>query len=306
MNELRERIQAELLTHYNNEFYIFVYGCGGVIFRQHFLKLLDSSNGLEIIRTMEEYNLVKQKQIGKNYVLIVRHATLRSFGLQNKSVRLTSARLLHSALFCEVMLHTYGSGECDKMRRLLSLSNFAYFAPRNSVNILGRIFSYLESRNVDGLGVLQGSIAELEKKTRFIESSYQGRSESMGETSSLDDLLTLRNNDVYIKSINAVGDSIVLNVALFATNKRAEKICDAVCKTESTIASTFGNIKLAYRIHVYSLAHKSEATEKRVKNRLLSVQGNATKADFYDSILFFHWYDKKNTLFSGIEIERWL
>ena len=160
--------------------------------------------------------------------------------------------------------------------------------------------------NVDGLGVLQGSIAELEKKTRFIESSYQGRNESLREASSLDDLLTLRNNNVYIKSINAVEDTIVLNIALFAMNKRAEKICDAVCKAESTIASTFGNIKLTYRIHIYSLANKSEATEKRVKNRLLSVQGNATKADFYDSILFFHWYDKKNTLFSGIEIERWL
>ena len=44
MNDIQIKLQNELFNEHNKLFRILVYGCGGVMFRQHFLKLMQGSD----------------------------------------------------------------------------------------------------------------------------------------------------------------------------------------------------------------------------------------------------------------------
>ena len=116
----------------------------------------------------------------------------------------------------------------------------------------------------------------------------------------------LRSLDMYVKSITSDGDSIKLNMALFATNMNAEKIAKAIRKTETALSDMFGDIPIKYRFDIYSLSERIEGIEKRTMKNLLAAKGGELKEDFYSSIITYHWYNRKTALFSGIDIEKWL
>lgn len=309
MNDIQIKLQNELFNEHNKLFRILVYGCGGVMFRQHFLKLMQGSDSKcsEMLKLMEDFKLLKQQRIGKNYIVVAKYAALCKFKLENKSVRLSSARVLHSALLCEMLLHTYNPDEIDKIIRLLTLSNFFYFSPRSSYRILSRIYNYLYERGSADLDSLIWSMRQLDTKTTFIETSYKGRSSSLPEQNiEIVDLLTLRSHDMYVKSISSDGDSISFNMALFATNMNAEKIAQTIRMTETALNDMFGDIHIRYRIDIYSLSERIESIETRAMRNLLAAKGNELKADFYKNIITFHWYNRKNALFSGIDMDKWL
>ena len=309
MNDIQIKLQNELFNEHYKLFRILVYGCGGVMFRQHFIKFMGGSESKcgEIIKLMEDFKLIKQQRVGKNFIVVAKYAMLCKFDLENKSVRLSSGRVFHSALLCEMLLHTYNPEEIDKIERLLSLSNFFYFTPRNSYRILSRIYNYLYERGFTSLDTLEWSMKQLDTKTTFIETSYKGRSESLPEQDiEVIDLLVLRSLDMYVKSITSDGDSIKLNMALFATNMNAEKIAKAIRKTETALSDMFGDIPIKYRFDIYSLSERIEGIEKRTMKNLLAAKGGELKEDFYSSIITYHWYNRKTALFSGIDIDKWL
>lgn len=72
MNDFRSKMQNEILMQFRGVLYTVAFGCGGVIFRQHFIKLLGygESKGSEIIRYMEDFKLIKHRKLGRNYLLI--------------------------------------------------------------------------------------------------------------------------------------------------------------------------------------------------------------------------------------------
>ena len=310
MSEIQSKLQNELFNEHYRLFKILVYGCGGIMFRQHFVKLMNGGSDtkcLDTIKLMEDFKLIKQQRIGKNYVVVAKYATFCKFDLDSKIARQSSARVFHSALLCEMLLHTYEPEEIEKIDRLLSLSNFFYFLPRNSYRILSRIYNYLYERGFTNLDTLEWSMKQLDIKTTFIETSGRGRCETLPEQDiEVIDLLMLRNLDMYVKSVSSDGDSIKLNMALFATNMNADKIARTIRKTETALSDMFGEISIKYRIDIYSLSERIEGVEKRTMKNLLSAKGNELKEDFYSSIITYHWYNRKTALFSGIDIEKWL
>ena len=62
MNDIQIKLQNELFNEHYKLFRILVYGCGGVMFRQHFIKFMGGSESKcnEIIKLMEDFKLVKQ------------------------------------------------------------------------------------------------------------------------------------------------------------------------------------------------------------------------------------------------------
>ena len=310
MSEIQSKLQNELFNEHYRLFKILVYGCGGIMFRQHFVKLMNGGSDtkcLDTIKLMEDFKLIKQQRIGKNYVVVAKYATFCKFDLDSKIARQSSARLFDSALLCEMLLHTYEPEEIEKIDRLLSLSNFFYFLPRNSYRILSRIYNYLYERGFTNLDTLEWSMKQLDINTTFIETIGRGRCETLPEQDfEVIDLLMLRNLDMYVKSVSSDGDSIKLNMALFATNMNADKIARTIRKTETALSDMFGEISIKYRIDIYSLSERIEGVEKRTMKNLLSAKGNELKEDFYSSIITYHWYNRKTALFSGIDIEKWL
>ena len=95
-------------------------------------------------------------------------------------------------------------------------------------------------------------------------------------------------------------------MALFATNMNAEKIAQTIRMTETALNDMFGDIHIRYRIDIYSLSERIESIETRAMRNLLAAKGNELKADFYKNIITFHWYNRKNALFSGIDMDKWL
>ena len=307
MNDIEINLQNEIFNKYYKLFYLITFGCGGVIFRQHFIKFLGKSISScnEIIKKMEEVKLIRHYKLGRNTILIVKYATLCKFDLENKSIKLTSARLLHSALFCEMLLHTYNSEDIDKIDKLLKSSNFSYFIPRNSYRILSRIYSYLTYKGCENLNSLEWAMLQLDKKTTFIETCWKGRCENIQQDIvEIDDLLTLRNNDVYVKSVSSDGNTIKLNMVLFATNKSSDKIARTIRKTEIALNDMFSDINIKYIFDIYSLTEKFENIEKRVLKNLANE--NELKEEYYKEIITYHWYDCKNKLFSAIDLDKWL
>lgn len=309
MNEFRSKMQNEILMQFRGVLYTVAFGCGGVIFRQHFIKLLGygESKGGEIIRYMEDFKLIKHRKLGRNYLLILQHATLSYLGIGNKNVIVSAKRVVHSATLCEMLLHLYNPEDERKIHKLLTMSNFPYFIPRNSYNILYRIYNFLSNKGVSELDTLAWNMQELDKKIKCIEQSKIGEKEQMPEKIvKADDLLILRNNDMFVKSVSYVDDTLIFHMALFANNKDSDKISEIIHRTEVALADMMGGLNIKYVFDIYSLSPKNAAAENKVLRNLLSINGNEQKEEFYKNNITYHWYNRKNTLFSGIDLDKWL
>lgn len=306
MNVIQTRIQSELLRTYHKQLYIALFGCGGVIFRTHFAKLI-GKNASYILNAMIEHKLIKQQKIGRNFVIILRHSVFKQFHLDNKSVRITVKMLLHNALWCEMLLHKYNADEIDKIVTRLNMSNFSYFQPHHSRDILNRTYTFLYHRGESNLSTLQWSIDELDRKIAYIKSSTKGRKEKLNRQGvKSDDLLTLRSNDVYVESASFNDDRICLHFAVFGINKNADKLSEIITKTEKAVEDIFSDINIKNIFDIYSLSDRNEHTEKKLHRNLLAIKGNELKEDYYRENIFFHWYNCKNRLFSGIDIGKWV
>ena len=196
MNEIQEKIQGDLMKRYHRQLYVVLLGGGGVIFRSHFMKLLGDDSEY-VLKMMIDHNIVKQKRVGKNYVIVLKHAVYCRYQYPNKNAKLTSKRLLHSALLFEMLIRTYGADGIIKMEKLLCMSNLPYYTLDNSLNILTRIYSYLTYRGDEDLATLKWSIDRTSKKIEFMKQSTKGRKGTIERIETrFDDLLTLRSKGV--------------------------------------------------------------------------------------------------------------
>ena len=306
MNDINKYVQEELIKRYQSVFYIALFGCGGVIYRKHLLALLGRKNAT-ILKRLEENSLIKQRKIGQSSIIILKHAVFRYFGLEGKAVRLSANKLLHSALFGEMLLETYSAEDIRKMEQMLKRSNFACYTPRNNYYILNRIYSFLEKRSEGDLDALRWAVEQMAKKIRFMEESHIGRREQLPKASvETDDLMTLQQNGIYIRDVDYIDGILHLYMALFITNKTAEQIVSAITRTETAIADIFGDTKLYCHFDMYSLGEKAERKENRVLYTLLHRNGNEWKEAYYTDCLTYHWHNCKKSLLSGIDMYRWL
>lgn len=304
MNEIDRFIQEELLSRNKKIFFIILYGCGGVVFLKHFYEILGHKN-TSLMQKFIDYKLIKLKRVGKNQVVILKHAVYCYFNLENKTIKFTDNRLLHSALLCELILHTYIHCDKNEIEKLLLQSNFCYFAPRNSFNILNRIYTFMSNKNEGDLTVLFWSLKELEEKIQFIKTSSKGRKDKLPKKSyKTDDLLTLKSNDIYIKNLDYKAGAICLYVAIFATEKTADKIVQAILKAETALTDMLAGINIKIFYDIYSLNERSEYLENKVYRNL--IKGDERNNEKYKENVKYHWYNCKNSLFSGIDIKKWL
>lgn len=306
MNEIQEKIQVDLMKCYHRQLYVVLLGGGGVIFRSHFMKLL-GNDAEYVLKMMIQHNIVKQKRVGKNFVIVLKHAVYCRYQFPNKNAKLTSKRLLHSALLFEMLIRTYGADGIIKMEKLLCMSNLPYYHLDNSLNILTRIYSYLTYKGDEDLSTLKWSIDRTSKKIEFVKQSTRGRKGTLERIETrFEDLLTLRSNNVYTLCARNKDDALELNFGIFAINKGADKISEAITKAEKVVDSLFGSISIKCVFNVYSLCERSERTEKKVLSNLMFLKGNELKGDYYKENVRFYWYNCKNKLFSGIDIDKWL
>ena len=306
MNEIQEKIQGDLMKRYHKQLYVVLLGGGGVIFRVHFMKLLGEDADY-VLKMMIEHNIVKQKRIGKNYVVILKHAVYCRYQLSNKNAKLTSKRLLHSALLFEMLIRTYGADQIIKMEKLLCMSNLPYYHLDNSLNILTRIYSYLTYKGDEDLATLKWSIDRTSKKIEFMKQSTKGRKGTLERIEMrFEDLLTLRSKGVYTLYASNKDDALELHFGIFAIGKGADKITEAITKAEKVVDEVFGGISIKCVFNVYSLCERSERTEKKVLSNLMFLKGNELKGDYYKENVHFFWYNCKNRLFSGIDIDKWM
>ncbi len=306
MNELQEKIQGELMKRYQRQLSMVLFGGGGVIFRTHFKALL-GDNAEYALKLMIEHNIVKQKRVGKNYVVILKHAVYCRYQLPDKNAKLTTKRLLHSALVFEMLIRTYGADHILKMEKLLCLSNISYYSLDKSLNILTRLYSFLNYKGEEDLSTLKWSIGRTSKKIELMKQSRKGQKGMLPRIETkFEDLLTLRSNGVYTLYASNKESGLELHFGIFAINKGADQISEAITKAEKIADYLFGGIKIKYVFHIYSLLEKSERTEKKVLNNLLFLKGNELKEDYYRENIRFYWYDCKNKFFSGIDIDKWL
>lgn len=306
MNEIQEKIQGDLMKRYHRQLYVVLLGGGGVIFRSHFMKLL-GEDAEYVLKMMINHNIVKQKRVGRNFVIVLKHAVYCHYQFPNKNAKLTSKRLLHSALLFEMLIRTYEADGIVKMEKLICMSNLPYYHLDNSLNILTRIYSYLTYRGDEDLSTLKWSIDRTSKKIEFMKQSTKGRKGTLERIETrFEDLLTLRSNGVYTMYASNKDDALELHFGIFAINKGADKITEAITKAEKVVHDVFGGISIKCVFNVYSLCEKSERTEKKVLNNLMFLKGNELKEEYYKENIRFYWYDCKNRLFSGIDVEKWL
>ncbi len=306
MNEIQEKIQGDLMKRYHRQLYVVLLGGGGVIFRSHFKKLLGDDADY-VLKMMIDHEIVKQKRIGKNYVVILKHIVYCRYQFHNKNAKLTSKRLLHSALLFEMLIRSYGADGITKMEKLLCMSNLPYYSPHNSLDILTRIYSFLTYKGEEDLSSLKWSIDRTSKKIEFMKQSTKGRKGTLERIETrFEDLLTLRSNNVYTLYASDNGGTLELHFGIFAINKPADKISEAITKAEKAVDELFGGISIKCVFNVYSLCERSARTENKVLNNLMFLKGNELKEDYYKENVRFFWYDCKNALFSGIDIDKWL
>ena len=206
-----------------------------------------------------------------------------------------------------MMLQRYNPDELIKIQSRLTMSNFSYFQPHHSRDILNRIYTFLNQHGESNLSTLQWSIDQLDKRIDFIKSSSKGRKEQLiTHGIKCVDLLTLRCNDVYVDSVNYINGQICLHFAVFGTNKNADKLSEIITKTEKAVEDIFDDINIKNIFDIYSLSERNEHTEKKLHSNLLSTKGNELKEEYYRQNVYFHWYNCKNRLFSGIDIGKWV
>ena len=306
MNEIQEKIQGDLMKRYHRQLYVVLLGGGGVIFRSHFMKLLGDDSEY-VLKMMIDHNIVKQKRVGKNYVIVLKHAVYSRYQCPNKNAKLTSKRLLHSALLFEMLIRTYGADGIIKMEKLLYMSNLPYYSLHNSLDILTRIYSFLTYKGEGDLSSLKWSIDRTSKKIEFLKQSTKGRKGTLERIETrFEDLLTLRSNSVYTLYASNTDNGLELHFGIFAINKTADKISEAITKSERTVSDLFGGIDIKCVFNVYSLCERSARTENKVLNNLMFLKGNELKGDYYKENVRFFWYNCKNRLFSSIDIDKWL
>lgn len=306
MNEIQEKIQGDLMKRYHRQLYVVLLGGGGVIFRSHFKKLLGDDADY-VLKMMIDHEIVKQKRIGKNYVVILKHIVYCHYQFHNKNAKLSSKRLLHSALLFEMLIRTYGADSIIKMEKLLCMSNLPYYSLHHNLDILTRIYSFLTYKGEEDLSSLKWSIDRTSKKIEFMKQSTKGRKGTLERIETrFEDLLTLRSNDIYTLYASNTDNGLELHFGIFAINKNADKISEAITKAEKVVDDLFGGISIKCAFNVYSLCKRSERTEKKVHSNLMFLKGNELKEDYYKENVRFYWYDCKNALFSGIDIDKWL
>ena len=306
MNDIQLKIQGDLMKRYHRQLYVVLLGGGGVIFRSQFIKLLGYDSEY-VLKMMINHNIVKQKRVGKNFVIVLKHAVYCRYQYPNKNSKLTSKCLLHSALLFEMLIRTYEADGIIKMEKLLCMSNLPYYTLDNSLNILTRIYSYLTYRGDEDLATLKWSIDRTSKKIEFMKQSTKGRKGTLERLETrFEDLLTLRSSGVYVLYASNKDDALELHFGIFAINKGADKITEAITKAEKVVDDLFGGINIKCVFNVYSLCERSERTEKKVHSNLMFLKGNGLKGDYYKKNIHFFWYNCKNRLFSGIDIDKWL
>ena len=306
MNEIQEKIQGDLMKRYHRQLYVVLLGGGGVIFRSHFMKLL-GEDAEYVLKMMINHNIVKQKRVGRNFVIVLKHAVYCHYQFPNKNAKLTSKRLLHSALLFEMLIRNYGADGIIKMEKLLCMSNLPYYSLHNSLDILTRIYSFLTYKGEEDLSSLKWSIDRISKKIEFMKQSTKGRKGTLERIETrFEDLLTLRSNSVYTLYASDNGGTLELHFGVFAINKTADKISEAITKAENVVGDLFGGINIKCVFGVYSLCERSARTEQKVFSNLMLLKGNELKGDYYKENVRFYWYNCKNRLFSGIDINKWL
>lgn len=306
-NGTLKRAKLELMKKNFKLLSIILYGCGGVIFQSQFFRILGRKN-ISLLEDFKECNLVRTKKIGNNNVIALKNAVFQYFNLPNKCTRLTANRLQHSAILCEMLLYLYGDGNIDAMESAIRCSNLGYFCPERSLQILKVIREHFEPQYTeDELSALSWAIERHKEKTAFVKGSMKGRKETLpAPTVPYIDLLTLKGNDVYLREADSHGKVLRLYMAIFATGKDAAQIAELIRKTEQSLSDTFGVMEIQYSFEIFSLTEHLVATENRIFNNLMTFSENTGKEDFYRNILSYHWFNCKNHLFSGIDIDKWL
>lgn len=305
MDKIDNLLKEELLKQNNKLFFIIIYANGGVMFLKHFYELLGKQDK-KLLQRMIDAKLLKTKRLGKSHIVIAKYSLYQHFGLENKSIILTSKRILHSALVSELLIHTYGR-DLNKIEKMLRAGNFLYFSPEDSLNFLNRIYCFMELKKSFDLSVLQGSLKEHENKVNFYKSSRKGNKDKLEKGKFCEeDLFTLRSKDIYMRYADFKADTLRVYVAILSNGKRTDKIVEAINKSEMTLQYMLEGINIKIYFDIYSLDEKSELLESRVKVNLLKLKGNELKEDYYSDAINFHWYNSRKTLFSGIDIAKWL
>ena len=305
MDKIDNLLKEELLKQNNKILFIIIYGCGGVIFLRHFYELTGKQDK-KLLQRMIDAKLFKTNRLGKSQIVIAKYAVYQYFGLDNKTIKLTSKRMLHSALVAEMLVHTYGS-DLNRIERVLRAGNLLYFSPRNSLYFLNRIYNFMELKKSCSLAVLEGSIKEHEKKVNFFEGSRKGKKEKLEKSKfNSEDLFTLRSKGIYMRYADYKGDTLRIYVAYLVSGKGVNKIAEAINKSEKALEEILDGINIRIYFDIYSLNEKSTLIESKVKESLLKIKSNALKEDYYNDVITFHWYNSRKTLFSGIDIDKWL
>lgn len=104
--------------------------------------------------------------------------------------------------------------------------------------------------------------------------------------------------------VSYVDDTLIFQMALFANNKDSDKISEIIHRTEVALADMMGGLNIKFIFDIYSLSPKNSATENKVLRNLLSIKGNEQKEEFYKNNITYHWYNRKNTLFSGVDLDK--
>lgn len=201
MKNVLNYAQRLLFKQNNKLFFIILYGCGGVIFQRHLYGLMGKRDN-KLLKEMVDNRLVRIKRVGKNNVIILKYAVFRLFNLPNKCVRLTTNKLIRSATVCEMLLHTFSSGDVENMEKYIRSSNIPYFRPEFDYELLQVIREHFEPQyTASELSTLDWAIKHHKEKADFIKNSQKGRKEKMPErTIKYDDFIILRNNDSYTMS----------------------------------------------------------------------------------------------------------
>lgn len=292
MDGIKEMCQKRLLADNEKIIYIIISGCGGVMFLKHFYSMIGKTD-TRLIERLIDNGIIKVKQIGRNKVIIVKHIAYRHFGLSTKSPRLTSKHLLHSALLCEMLIHTYFDNT-EKMLKILQQGNFCYYAVENSLNFLNRVYCFMNGKSAD-TSTLKLYLDELKEKTEFLKSSTKGRKDTLKKTAcQTTDLLIMRNNNIYVRYADYTENTLHIHLAIFLHQNNADKLIRNIKKSLEAVSSMFYGITTRVIFDVYSLNDKSGYIENKIFRQ------------FPDENIRFHWYNVKNRLFSGIDVEKWL
>ncbi len=292
MDGIKEMCQKKLLADNEKIIYIIILGCGGVMFLKHFRQLTNTKD-TKLIDKLADNGIIKIKQVGRNKVVIARYTAYCYLGLKSKSAKITSKHLLHSALLCEMLIHTY-HGNIDKMIKVLKQSNFQYYSIEDSQNFINRVMCFMADKSAN-TSTLQSFLDEIKEKTEFLKSSTKGRKETLNKSDcQTSDLLILRNNSVYIHFADYIDGTLQIHIAIYQHQNNPDKLIRNIKKAYNLFGAMLYGIRSKIYIDVYSLNDKSEYTENKIFRQ------------FPNENISFHWYSVKNRLFSGIDVEKWL